>query len=268
MISIKYLNPIKYLRRLKYEFIKVILKTGIPLLIKIKFEGKEVRFVVTSFLEYALRAKQSYIREKVTMHWIKNEIGQNDIVYDVGANVGAYSLLIGKKLDKGKVYSFEPESSNYFSLNRNIIENGLSDKVLAYSVAFGNTNRPSKFYLSSIVPGSAMHSVDKPISDGVEFSSKHVQGVYVVSPDDFSIDPAVEFPNHIKIDVDGLEKEIVKSMSGLLCNAQLKTIMIEVAEVVSEGEIESIITRSGFSEKMREQSGASKNVYNILYVRR
>lgn len=264
----KYLNPFRYFRRLKFILVKIIFWIGIPITVKTKVDSFTVKFITTSFVEYALRAKLSYTREKVTMEWIRNYIKPNDVVYDVGANVGAYSLLIGKMLAKGdgQVFSFEPESSNFYSLNRNVSVNDLDGKVLPYSIALGDRSRATTFYLSSTIPGSAMHGMDKPESDGVSFKSKYQQGAYIVSMDIFCSDPAVKFPNHIKIDVDGSEKDIVRSMHNVMKDSRLKSIMIEIDEEVSLGEIENMITQAGFQEKDREQ-WHEKNVYNILYAR-
>lgn len=265
----KYLDPTRYYRRIQNAVAKSMLQLGIPLSVTTRVGNYEVRFVVSSFVEYMLRAKLSYTREPVTMRWINNYIGENDVVYDIGANVGAYSLLIGKRLEKGKgvVLAFEPEAANFRSLNRNIVVNGLSGKVVPYSIAFGDRGRPSQFFLSSMQAGAAMHGVDRPESDGVAFVAKHVQGVYVLSVDEFLASGQVPWPNHIKIDVDGSELSIVSSMRAALKDSRLKTIMIEVAEDVSHGQIEELIARAGFEEAERER-WEGKRVYNILYVRR
>ncbi len=59
----KYLNPLRYLRRLKFMLIKLVLWVGIPLKISTKVDGFNIRFIVSSFIEYALRANKA-IREK------------------------------------------------------------------------------------------------------------------------------------------------------------------------------------------------------------
>ena len=263
-----YADPSRYYRRAKHFVVNTILGWGIPLRVTTTVGDLKVQFLVTSFIEYMLRAKLSYTREKVTMDWINNCISADDVVYDIGANVGAYSLLIGKKIGRGngKVLAFEPESANFFSLNRNILLNGLSGKVIPYATAFGDKARAGEFYLSSTVPGSAMHGVDRPESDGVKFDAKHVQGIYVVSVDEFVRGGAVPAPNHIKIDVDGSELSIVSSMPHLLADPKLRTIMIEIAEDVSKGRIEQTLLNAGFVEREREKWDG-KNVYNILYAR-
>jgi FkbM family methyltransferase len=229
-----------------------------------------IRFSATSFIEYFLRAQESYTREQVTMHWINKYINSDDIVFDIGANVGVYSLLIGMKvvLGSGKVYAFEPEASNFSSLNRNIRLNNLGEKLLPYSIAFGDGKRVSKFFLQSTVPGSSLHGIDRPESKGVPFESEHIQGVYIMTVDEFVGEQGVEFPNHIKIDVDGAEKGIVKNMKGVLSDHRLQTIMIEIDIDVSSGEIEATIEDANFFEVMREQVGTMSDQVNVLYVRK
>lgn len=263
-----YADPSRYYRRAKHYIVNAILRFGIPLRVTTKVGDVTVQFLATSFTEYMLRAKLSYTREKVTMNWINHWIAPDDVVYDIGANVGAYSLLIGMKVasGKGKVLAFEPESANFSSLNRNILLNGLSGTVIPYATAFGDKSRASEFYLSSTVPGSAMHGVDRAESDGIKFEAKHVQGIYVVSVDEFLRDGSVPVPNHVKIDVDGSELSIVSSMPRLLGDPRLKTIMIEIAEDVSKGHIEQTLLNAGFVEQEREK-WEGKNVYNVLYAR-
>ena len=130
MVRSKYLKPAAYARKIRLVVARILLRYGIPLKNSTKVDGFVIKFRATSFLEYFLRAEESYVREEVTMYWIRNYINPDDVVYDVGANVGAYSLLIGKIVQSGngRVYAIEPESNNYSALNRNIVLNQLTDK--------------------------------------------------------------------------------------------------------------------------------------------
>jgi len=264
----KYFNPIRYFRKAERLLAKFVLWIGIPLSVVSKVDRFTIKFIATSYLEYHLRAKQGYKREPITVHWIIDVIGIDDTVYDVGANVGTYSLLIGKRAEAGSgtVLAFEPEASNFSSLNKNIILNGLQDKVVPYAVAFGNTRRVTSFFLSSTTPGSSCHSIDGSESEGKPFTAKHTQGAYVVTIDDFVAESGVPFPNHIKIDVDGAEGGIVAGMKNTLADIRLQTIMIEITEETSLGEVEKEILESGFREEIRQQ-WENKNMSNILYIR-
>ena len=205
MVNSKYLKPRAYMRKVRLTIARNLLRFGIPLTNYVEIDGFIIKFSATSFVEYFLRAEESYVREEVTMYWIRNYINPDDVAYDVGANVGAYSLLIGKIVQSGngRVYAIEPESNNYSALNRNIVLNQLTDKVVAYAFAFGDSRRASKFFLSSGIVGSSLHSIDKPESDRNQFSPHHIQGVLLESMDDFVTYQGIEFLNHIKIDVDG-----------------------------------------------------------------
>ena len=191
-----------------------------------------------------MRAKLSYISEQTTMNWIESQIKQNDVVFDIGANVGAYSLLIGKKLvGGGSVLAFEPESSNFYSLNRNIIANDLS--------------------------GSATHSVGKAESEMVQFKPEHVQGILTFSLDQFVEMDRVPFPNHFKIDVDGNEGLIIEHSSKTLSDPRLKSLVIEISENISLGKIEKTIESHGFQVFEKEEWKTEKHgtVNNILYLK-
>ena len=268
MVNSKYLKPRTYIRKVRLIIARILLRLGIPLTNSVEIDGFVIKFLATSFVEYFLRAEESYVREKVTMYWIRNYINPDDVVYDVGANVGAYSLLIGKIVEdgKGRVYAIEPESSNYSALNKNIALNLLTDKVVAYSFAFGDSRRASKFYLSSGIPGSSLHSIDKPESDRNVFVPYHIQGVLLESMDEFVCQKDIEFPNHIKIDVDGVEKMIIRNMSSVLADKRLKSLMIEIETILSGGLIEEVLDQHGFEEIMREQWG-DRTIFNVLYAR-
>lgn len=143
----KYLNPYNYLRFIKNKLIKYRIRYGSPLRVMSQALGENVVFIASSEKEYFMRSKLSYIAEQTTMNWIKSQIKKNDVVFDIGANVGAYSLLIGKKLvGGGSVFAFEPESSNYYSLNRNIVANDLSGRVTAFCMGFESDLKVEKFF--------------------------------------------------------------------------------------------------------------------------
>ncbi len=58
---------------------------------------------------------------KNTTQLFKKVINEGDVVVDLGANIGYFSLLAAQLVGaRGKVYSFEPEPKNYHYLQRNI----------------------------------------------------------------------------------------------------------------------------------------------------
>jgi len=266
-------NPKKYVRYAQTKWASLNFRVGRSFVTTTSALGKKIHFQVSSYKEYHMRARLSYVAEKSTMNWIEHFIGPNDIVYDIGANVGAYSLLIGKIMrdhqGKGKVFAFEPESANFYSLNRNIIINKLSDQIIPIPLAFGDRLKLGQFFLSSNVPGSATHGLDEPKSEGIPFEPTHKQGIIAMPLNEFIRLETVDFPNHIKIDVDGLEKTIVENMNDVLADQRLKTVIIEIAELLSKGRIEKMIELHGFHEEDKEFVGSNgQRIFNKLFQRK
>ena len=178
-MNTKYLNPIAYYRKLKHIVAKLTMAIGISLVVTTNVDKFRILFWATSYKEYMLRAKLSYKREKVTMHWLRVLVDPNDVVYDIGANVGAYSLYAGNIVSggNGQVLAFEPAFTNFFPLGRNIELNSLNQFVIPYSLAFGASTYASSMFLRSTERGEAMHGMTRPVSEG----NKPVIAVPIVS---------------------------------------------------------------------------------------
>src|SRR5207247_11216921 len=126
----------------------------------------------------------------------------------IGANVGVYSLYAG--LRKLKVLAFEPSAPNYYVLNRNIEINGLDERVSAYCIAFNDRTRIDSFYMANTELGGALNSFGDQVDwQGNPLRSAMKQAMLGFTIDDFIHRFQVDFPNHIKIDVDGIENRII-----------------------------------------------------------
>ena len=98
----KYFQPSAYLRKVRFTIAKVLLLLKIPLKVRTRVDSAVIAFVTTSYTEYVLRARESFRREEVTMYWLRNIVNPTDVVYDIGANVGPYSLYAGHKIKTAK----------------------------------------------------------------------------------------------------------------------------------------------------------------------
>ena len=86
---------------------------------------------VTPTRETWIRAKTMLTKEPETLEWIES-FDQDDVLWDIGANVGIFSLyasLIGNR-----VLAFEPAPGNYYLLSRNIEINDFDEKISAYCI--------------------------------------------------------------------------------------------------------------------------------------
>ena len=62
-------------------------------------------------------------------------VNRNDVILDIGANIGTHSIILARKAKFGKVYAFEPQSLTFSILQNNILYNGLSNVIaLHYAI--------------------------------------------------------------------------------------------------------------------------------------
>jgi FkbM family methyltransferase len=169
-------------------------------------------------------------KEPDTLEWIEDFIRPGDVFYDVGANIGQYALYAAKRLQKRcRVLAFEPEALNYAKLNKNIVLNDLSGTVIPYCVAVAGKTGMDTFYVRRFSPGASLHALGQPVGQGDEaFEPKNVQGMIGITLDDLWGRFGLPFPTHIKIDVDGIEEEIIEGADATLSDPRLKSVLIEI----------------------------------------
>ncbi len=79
----------------------------------------------------------------------KKRIKSGDIVIDIGAHIGYYTLIAAHLVgNKGKVYAFEPDSKNFGILKRNIEENGYKNVILV-NKAVTDFSRETNLFLNN-----------------------------------------------------------------------------------------------------------------------
>lgn len=169
--------------------------------------------------------------EPETLAWIDG-FAKGDVLWDVGANVGVYSLYAA--LTGARALAFEPGAANYHALTRNIFLNGFQDRIDAYCVAFSDHAGLSALNLSSAAAGADTHV----FGEGGDSWGNRAQGglrqaAIGFAIDDFmaQFDPA--FPAHLKIDVDGVEPLILAGAAKTLADPRLKSLLVEFAELDS-----------------------------------
>jgi FkbM family methyltransferase len=235
------------------------------------------------------RADTYESKEPETLTWIERYFSRGDVFYDLGANIGLYSLYSAKILKgKCKIYAFEPEALNYAKLNKNIILNSFSGIIIPCCIAISDhlsfdifNLHPMGFELTDkgkFTPGSALHCFGSTIDfQGENFTPFHTQGNIGVSLDYLIYELNCDFPDHIKIDVDGHEEKVINGSLKTINDKRLKTVLIEISE--SEGEKKSIsclLEGAGLVEDTNYQEHSSAALkgtpfemcHNTIFVRK
>lgn len=218
------------------------------------------------------RARTLLTKEPETIEWI-DSFHKGDVLWDIGANVGVYSLYAALK--GVKVMAFEPSPANYFLLSKNIEINQLDNRISSLCLAFNDETKVDVFFMENTELGGALSSFAEAVDwQGKEFSAKLRQSMVGFSIDDFIKQFNPMFPNHIKIDVDGIEDKIIVGARETLKDDRIKTVLIELDASRKEycGGIIKIMENSGLKlvkklhSEMIEDSIFS-SVYNHIFVR-
>jgi len=99
------------------------------------------------------RAKTLLTKEPETIEWI-NGFNKTDVLWDIGANLGVYSLYAARR--GLSVLAFEPSPSNYYLLSRNIEINKMDENISAYCVALNNETKLDSFYMANTELGGGI----------------------------------------------------------------------------------------------------------------
>lgn len=203
------------------------------------------------------RVNTYFEKEPEILNWIDNFKSVNNklIFWDIGANIGLYSLYAAIKFDKIEVVSFEPSASNIRALSRNISINSYSDKIALIPLALSDEEKAlSNFEESKFIEGGSNNQFDNRINQsGKIINISDIENKYRIlgtSIDYLLENNILEVPNYIKIDVDGVESKILNGAEKLLKNPDLKEVFIEMNPYFKENfsKIEDIFKENGFKK--------------------
>ena len=217
------------------------------------------------------RVNTFFTKEPETLAWI-NGFKKNETFFDIGANIGLYSCYAAKKI-QCNTFAFEPSFFNLELLSKNIFINDLSNSIKIVPISLSAQKKISEFNMSTTEWGGALSTFgEKNTFDGSELKS-----VFKYKTISIALDECVNFfnfpqPNHIKLDVDGIEHLILSGALKTLKNT--KSVLVEVNENLKNNseKCEKHLRESGlkFLKKTSlDYNNASglKNCYNHIWVR-
>ncbi len=173
------------------------------------------------------RVESLHKKEPDTIAWIAS-FAPGDLLVDVGANMGLYSLWAAKTRD-AQVFAFEPEAQNYALLNRNIFFNQLNGRIMAYCAAISDVNAWSELHLSKYGIGESGHSLGEKVDFKHDAAvPAYTQGCIAARLDDLVARGTIPQPHHIKIDIDGFEPKVIAGAAAVLADPKLRSLLIEI----------------------------------------
>ena len=159
--------------------------------------------------------------EPINVHRFRRLLSAGDVVVDVGANIGFFTLLSSSLVgSSGRVLAVEPHPNNFGILQSSLARNGIKN-VTAVPVGLGETAGTGVVEMrnqedfpnrtASMVPGSGEDKAD----------------VVVVTLPQLLADHGIDRVRLVKIDVDGLETAIVRGATDLLQSGAVDYLIVE-----------------------------------------
>ena len=159
---------------------------------------------------------------------IRDHLRPGDVFYDIGSNVGFFALIAARLVGPaGQVYAFEPVPDNAECIRLNAARNGF-DHLTVLPVAVGAGATTGRL-LTTSHPGGATLSVADAADDVIGSID-----VDVVSIDDLIDEGRLAPPTLVKIDVEGVELEVVEGMARTM-GAAAPVVLCELDDATAEG---------------------------------
>lgn len=198
--------------------------------------------------------------EEIIHKYFKPKKG--DIVVDVGAHFGRYTLIAAGKIGSGRVFAVEAHPGNFKMLKRNLRLNR-SSNVTALEYAAYSKKMPLKLYLPDEDLGYTMHhSVNSSyLVSKYSAASKVEEHFAEVRADTLDNLLDVEQINWLKIDVEGAELEVLKGAQMLIRRSNDLTVLVEVHGQDTYAPLLEFFNDNGISiEHEKTYSNAEKHV--------
>ena len=253
-----------FIQERSYKSIKVLNR-------KIKF------FTPNQIVDW--RVDTFFSKEPETLEWIDNfEKDKKLIFWDIGANIGLYSIYNSIKNDNSLTFAFEPSSSNLRTLTRNVYINNLQKKIMIIPIPLTNKeNIFQEMREGKFIEGGALNTFGEKYNfEGKEFEPKMKYFLLGTTINFLLNNSILEIPDYVKIDVDGIEHLIIEGGNKFLDNKKIKSFSIEINENFKEQAERVIklmkinnfdILHKKHNNEMSNIKSKFNNTFNYIFVR-
>ncbi len=237
-------------------------------------EKKIIFFTPNEIIDW--RVHTFLTKEPETLEWIDQFKGDNIVFWDIGANIGLYSIYAALKHKDIQIISFEPSVNNLRVLSRNIYKNNLSKFIKIFQLPLSeNQNIFSDMNENEFIEGWSMSNFgDIKDFKGLNFEPKHSYKIFGTNINYILDNQLLPFPNYIKIDVDGIEHKILRGANNHLSNTSLKGLSIELNQDYAEqyNSVLELMKINNFFHKeskliKREKNESFSNTFNHVFER-
>lgn len=206
----------------------------------------------------AARGLSVLTKQPGTIAWIDG-FESDAVFWDVGANVGVYSLYAARR-GVARVVAIEPAAVNYFLLAANSEANQLNDRIDCLLLGLGAGRSVARLDVSQF-SGANSFSFR---TDRQRYAAR--QTALVLSMDELVEDYGLPCPTYIKIDTPGMIEPILAGAARTLRRPEVREIHVELREKSKAGQrVISTLEQCGLSPRERHTHGSTTDVTFVRF---
>jgi FkbM family methyltransferase len=141
------------------------------------------------------------------------------VIFDGGANIGTYSLMINRLSPNSRVFSFEPVKSTFEKLKKNV---AIHKNIFPFEKGLYKHDCTKEINIFSSDTHSSIYDIK-----GLSYQSNEHQTIELVSGDAFMKEHEIEEIDFLKIDVEGAEFDAILGFNESITNGRIKAIQFE-----------------------------------------
>ncbi|KTG21931.1 FkbM family methyltransferase [Haloferax profundi] len=201
-----FLHPLSAFRHLSFTFHYALVRANYQrrLLATKKHVGQ------TSFRSYELYNRHG---NDVLLEALLLYLRDGDVVVDVGANTGTYTLAAAAKAPNVEVVAMEPNGDVAAQLRANVEVNGFEDRIDVLECGLGDSDGTSRFHVSSY---DELGSFSPDHASAWTARVVDTEEVPMRRLDSLVADGEVPPPDHLKIDVEGFGLNVLSGSESVL----------------------------------------------------
>jgi FkbM family methyltransferase len=143
------------------------------------------------------------------------------MIFDVGANIGHYAKLINDVLPEATIHCFEPVSTTFESLVKNL--DGLGNENI-HKVKKG-FYKENKVLPINIYSGHELSSIFE--IKGVAYSALRQESIDVIAGDTYISDNKIDHIDFLKMDLEGSEMDALIGLQNSLSQRKIRIVQFE-----------------------------------------
>ncbi len=173
--------------------------------------------------------------EKETCQFAQKILRPGNVVYDIGANIGFFTILFSHLVGgNGKIHAFEPSRREFFRLCGNVFRNKLNN-VFVNQIGVAEQNGFATMAVMKDEKLGAYNTLGRVNHRFVRNAEVNKETIRLTTLDAYYQSCSSQIPDFLKVDVEGLEYKVFLGGQVMLKSDQAPIIVFELCDDVLEG---------------------------------